>query len=229
MTIVAIDTAKRAVGGREEVDAGLPAEQRGERLDELDLEDEAVDRRPEGEDEPPAGRREDEADAAALEAEGRADDRAERHAAVGDRAVERERRPDEEHRDSAERAADDGAGDAVEDARLPDVVAARSGHRGDQAGVGDGHERHADRGDDDRGDRRPIGHVAEDRQAVEHAEGDEVHGHERVGKRVEAGPALDEARRVPQEQRRGFGHLSCGHRVSIPSLFLTRRQPLISR
>ena len=36
----------------------------GERLDELDLEDRAVDRRPQREDEPPSRGRQDEADAA---------------------------------------------------------------------------------------------------------------------------------------------------------------------
>ena len=125
-------------------------------------------------------------------------------------------------------AADDGARSTmpwhpIEDPALPDVVAAGARHRRDQARVGDGQERHGDRRQHDRQDRRRARDIGEDRQAVEHAQRDQVDRHERVGERVEARPALDEAGRVPQEQRRrsprNRSHVPC---LSSP---LRCRQP----
>ena len=74
MTIVTIETANVPSAVPKKSTPSFQPSERGERLDELDLEDEAVDRRPEREDEPPARGRQDEADAAALQPEDRADD-----------------------------------------------------------------------------------------------------------------------------------------------------------
>jgi len=95
---------------------------------------------------------------------------------------------------------DEGAGDPVEDTALPDVVAAGTRHRGDEARIGDGQKGHRDRREDDRQDRIGAWDVGEDRQAVEHAQRDQVDRHERIRERVEPGPALDQSGRVPEEQ-----------------------------
>ena len=60
---------------------------------------------------------------------------------------------DEEAGDAADRGPGQGARDPVEDAALPDVVAAGARHRRDQAGIGDRQERHRDRREHDRQDR----------------------------------------------------------------------------
>ena len=112
---------------------------------------------------------------------------------------------DEEEADPADDGAGQGAGDAVEHAALPDVVTARPRHRRDEAGIRDRQERHRDGREDDRQQGVRPWHVGEDRQAVEHAQRDEVDRHERVRERVEPGPSLDQAGRVPEEQRRRRG------------------------
>ena len=80
----------------------------------------------------------------------------------------------------------DGAGDPVEDPCLPDVVTTGPRHHRDQTCIHDAQERHRDAGQDQRRQDRPIRDERENGEAVEHPEGDEVHGHERVGERVEA-------------------------------------------
>ncbi len=191
---------QRAAVRPEEVDPCGRTEQGGERLEELELEDRAVDRRPHRQDEPPAGGRQDEADAAAESADqpparqthGARD---QRHGAVEPDGLG--------HQVRADRADDGTHGDArrpIEDAALPDVVAAGPRHHGDEARVGHRQERHRDGRENDRQDGRCPGYVGEYREAVEHPERDEVHRHERVGERVETRPALDQAGRVTQEQ-----------------------------
>ena len=58
-------------------------------------------------------------------------------------------------------------------------------------------------------ERIGAGNVGEHSKAVEHAQRDQVHRHERIAERVEAGPTLDQTRGVPQEQRRGLAGSGC--------------------
>jgi len=177
---------------------------RGERLQHLDVEDVAIDRRPQGQDEPPAGAGQDEADAASPHPEDRPDHEAGDAGDDGDGIAEGEGVGGQVAGQSADEGGDDGPGDTVEDPSLPDVVAARPGHDGDETGIDDAQERHRDPRQEQGGQDRPVGNEREDRQAVEHPQGDEIHRKERVAERIECGPALDQAGRIAQEHRGCF-------------------------
>ena len=197
--IVMIETVNVPPGDAEEGQQITGAGDRREGLEHLDVEDVAVDRRPQREDEPPTRAGQDEADPASPHPEDRADREADDAGDDGDRVAEGERVRGEVAGEPADQRRDDRAGDPVEDPRLPDVVAAGAGHDGDQPGIDDAQERHRDPGQDQGRQDRPIRDEREDRQAVEHPQGDEVHREERVAERVECRPAFDEAGRVPQE------------------------------
>ena len=86
--MVTIDTNRMPFSDAKKRQAVGRLDQRGERLEELDVEDRAVDRRPHREDEPPAGGGQDEADAAVEPADEPADDDADDAGADGDRVAE---------------------------------------------------------------------------------------------------------------------------------------------